>query len=184
MDDTKWAVIAQRAGIAIGLTLGMAMLFSVVALVMAVLTFIFVSLFRYDYVTVTSVIFLLWCGLTTLAALISLPRQTSNLGKTSSILSAVALPLFVAQSLSLYEHWTRPFLSDQFNLVAWYRDMVGAPLRAVAEMIGHIGPAAAAIIGRIEHNELLVTVVGGVLVTLIARPLGELLSPRRKTAAG
>lgn len=158
---------------ALALAITTAILFPVVAAVMFVLTYVFVSWFRYDYVTVTSLIFMLWSAVTTLAVAATLPRLRHPLEKVSSVLMAVMLPLFVGLSLRLYEGWAHPVRSDHIDAVGWYLALAGAPVRGITHVLTGIWHGTEKTVAWIQQSDLAVAVVGGVLTALIVIPMSR-----------
>jgi hypothetical protein len=160
--------LASRA---VGLAAGMGVLFLFVLVVLAPLTFICVSLFHYDFVTVSSVVFLMWSLVVTGVALLSLRRLRPGLARINTVLGAVLAPLFIAQTMSLYQEVMQPRLSSAFNLVAWYRDLVSAPLHALARTVASLGPAGDWLMAWFDKTNFVGTVLSGIVILFLWRSL-------------
>lgn len=150
--------IVKIAGFTLGMFLG---LLAVVYLWMAVL----VSWLGYDYVTSSSIFFLLSVVGVTIPSLIRLIRNPAR--NVAAALVFIGLyPLLFAGALRVYEAWSRPDFSEAVNVVAFYRGMVSAPLNLLTDSISALGPAAASAVTIIEASPLLTQVTGAVIVSL------------------
>lgn len=140
---------------AISLFLG---LLAVVYIWMAIL----VSWLGYDYVTVSSILFLLSVVgviLQVVARFVIAPREAAF-----QVFIFIGLyPLLFSGALRLYEAWQNPEMSDATNVVEYYRNLVAAPINFVSMNIAEVGPVAAQTVSVIDDS----TILSQLIVTII-----------------
>jgi len=138
---------SENAGLVAGLIVGM---FTLAGYFVGVLgtvylyMYVLVNLMKYDYVTSSSVMFMMiMAGFVIMAItqFMSLLVSKSKLDKLFVLIAIylIIYPLFMAASLNLYEVWSKPEISTSINAVDVYRHYIGLPFVFLLKAISSLG---------------------------------------------
>ncbi len=172
-----------------GFLVGLLIASAFIAIVCVVLAFgwmaVFVSWLEYDYVTVSSVYFVLVVtGLLVSGLLNLLSAEEKGMALLSLVFVLIAYPLAISAGLGVYEAWKHPAISAALNVVGIYRHTAYMPVSWLGRLIAGLGPAGSRLVDGIESSELLTQIVAAVVGGVVTQSLGlfKLLSWGRANA--
>jgi len=148
--------------VVIGLTIG---LIVAVFLWMSLL----VDWLGYDYVTASSIFFLLGVTGTAFNTVRSLFVARNGSRAINAFIGFLLYPIMFATTLRTYEAWVQPAMSDATNVVANYREILAVPVNAIQTAIAGIGPAFGAAVSAVEASPLLTQITAAIAVALITQ---------------
>lgn len=130
---------------------------------------VFVLWLGYDYVTASSILFVLTVVGTALQTLIvmAVPTEVPVNRGFAAFVGFLLYPLLLAYAFRLYEAWSAPQMSTMINVVELYRSIVSGPLFALQGLVSSIGPNAAHAVAVIDASPLYTQVVASLIVALI-----------------
>jgi len=168
--------VAQTVGAFVGLFLG---ILAAVYVWMGV----FVLYLGYDYVTASSILFILAVFGTALQALIVLavPTDAQFSRGFVAFFGFLLYPLLLAYAFRLYEMWNAPQISSLTNVVELYRSVVSGPVLDLQQAVASMGPSAARAVSIVEASPLYSQIVASLVVAIIMQILR--LATRRPVAA-
>jgi hypothetical protein len=167
MDTESTNSFAGLIGFIVGFSLG-------VVVFVYLWMLVFASWLKYDYVTVSSVLF----ALNFFGAVFILVGAVQTAGNFAARMLAVFVwlglyPFLMSSSLSLYEAWNQPAMSHATNLVGWYRAMASYPIGLARTALVSAVPAVRGTVSGIETSPLMTQVVGSSITGLLAWLLGR-----------
>jgi len=130
---------------------------------------VFVNWLRYDYVTVSSVLFSFIVFFYTLFGVVGILQAKKASALLSGIFALVVFPVAFSSDLKVYEYFLHPSLSNALNLPRLYRAVVGLPFSEAAGAVGGVLP----ILRKLIEASLSSSAVNGVGIAVISALLTE-----------
>lgn len=158
------SLTAAVVGFVVGLFVLLAVIVGVSMGIAYLYMLLFVNWLKYDYVTVSSVWFiLLIIGIILQGMTHVLFAEERGAAFFGLVIQLLVYPLSISAGLKLYEARNAPAISKALNVVGLYRHDASVPLHWVAQGFASLGPTAAHAVASIDHSPLLTGIVCSVV---------------------
>lgn len=147
---------------------GVILAFIIIIPTIFMLTFVFVRLLRYDYVTTSSVYFSISLIAGLFEALVMGLSLNSKWTAVFVLGRFVFLSLVFSVGFNIYEYFMHPTYSNALDILRLFRTIAVMPLNWIAGRLSSMGPEVAALVRLLDGGAILNQSIAAILASIVS----------------